>query len=629
VRRSSFINLFINNELYGLYLNIEEMDEIFIKNRFGENTGNLYKCTYPVDLNYLGDDQNTYKNISGAEERAYALQTNEQQDDYSDLVEFISILNNTPDDELPCALEKIFHVDNFLKIYALDIASGHWDNYGYNKNNFFLYHNQFTGRFEFLSYDCDNTFGVDWLGKDWSTRDIYAWQISSEYRPLAERLLDIPVYKNRFSFYMQQIVNEYLQEDAIFTYIDSLKEFITPSAFLDMYKGYDYGYTNEDFLNAFDTDDIDGHTPFGVKNFILYRNENTNTQLEINDITPVIDFANYTPLFPGGSSTLTISAEITDDQTDYNAQLFYSSDQINFVAAQMFDDGTNGDTLAYDNVYTCQIITPESEELYYYISATDNAAQTSYEPFCGTYNLALQYTRPTLVINECMAINQSTIADEFAEFEDYIEIYNTGEFAIYIGDKFLSDEFDNPSKWRLPEIMLAGDQYLIIWADDEIFETTYHSSFKLNGDGDQIGIFDNIKSNFSMIDTISFAEQTGDISIGRLPNGTGPFVQLPVPSPAENNEKEIIDSTFFTTYIILTNNPSFGHSDLIVSTDFDTEGTMELYASDGQKQGILFDDVISRGITNIAFPTHQYPAGIYLLRITINNKTSVFKLSVF
>jgi spore coat protein CotH len=123
-RRSSFVRVYVNNIYYGLYTNIEEMDEVWCKDRFGDNSGNLYKCTWPADLVYLGSNQETYKNIYNGEDRAYDLKTNKEEDDYSDLVEFITVLDQTAVSELPCEIEKIFDVDLFLRAYAFDISTG-------------------------------------------------------------------------------------------------------------------------------------------------------------------------------------------------------------------------------------------------------------------------------------------------------------------------------------------------------------------------------------------------------------------------------------------------------------------------------------------------------------------------
>ena len=173
--RANHVEVYINNDYYGLYISVEHVDEEFVRSRFDYNDGNLFKCLYPANLNYLGDDPDLYKEQQG-DRRTYELKTNKEADDYTDLAHFIDILNNTPTSQLVCELDKVFNVYDYLKVIAIDILTSNWDGYIYNQNNFYLYHNTQTGKFEYIPYDTDNTFGIDWFGKDWGSRNMYDWQ---------------------------------------------------------------------------------------------------------------------------------------------------------------------------------------------------------------------------------------------------------------------------------------------------------------------------------------------------------------------------------------------------------------------------------------------------------------------
>ena len=47
--RSNHVKLYINQEYYGLYMNVEHIDNEFVEDRFGSDAGNLYKSLYPSD----------------------------------------------------------------------------------------------------------------------------------------------------------------------------------------------------------------------------------------------------------------------------------------------------------------------------------------------------------------------------------------------------------------------------------------------------------------------------------------------------------------------------------------------------------------------------------------------------
>lgn len=278
-RRLNFVKLYINNEYKGLYTNAEEIDKQWLKDAFDDNDGNLYKCTWPADLVYKGPGQQTYKNIlHDPETRAYELATNEKEDDYSRLVTLITALHQPADATFSDNIGKILNIDGVLKAFAIDVATGNWDDYFYNKNNYYLYDNPATGRFEFITFDTDNTFGIDWLGKDWAKRNALAWHHPSDPRPLASKLLAVPAFRNRYIHLLDSITRFIVHPDSIFPRINYLHQLIIPAAAEDSYRTLDYGYTMNDFHDGFNQT-VDGHSPFGIKPFLEIRFDSTIRQI--------------------------------------------------------------------------------------------------------------------------------------------------------------------------------------------------------------------------------------------------------------------------------------------------------------------------------------------------------------
>ncbi len=145
--------------------------------------------------------------------------------------------------------------------------------------------------------------------------------------------------------------------------------------------------------------------------------------------------------------------------------------------------------------------------------------------------------KPALVINEFMASNSSCIADEQNEFEDWIEIYNPTAVAIDIGGMYITDDLNNPTKWRIPddcpgETTIQPYQYLILWADEDIDDGPLHLGFKLSKDAEDIGLY---WSDGSMIDSISFENQVSDISYGRYPDAADNWRYMGNPTPGMQN----------------------------------------------------------------------------------------------
>jgi hypothetical protein len=69
-----------------------------------------------------------------------------------------------------------------------------------------------------------------------------------------------------------------------------------------------------------------------------------------------------------------------------------------------------------------------------------------------------------LVLNEMMASNASALEDQFNNYPDWIEIYNSGASAVELGNYWLSDDSTILKKWNLPVMALSEDSYLVIFA---------------------------------------------------------------------------------------------------------------------------------------------------------------------
>ncbi len=73
----------------------------------------------------------------------------------------------------------------------------------------------------------------------------------------------------------------------------------------------------------------------------------------------------------------------------------------------------------------------------------------------------------SLLINEIMAANASTLADEDGDYSDWLELYNAGQTILDLGQYALSDEADERLKWKLPPILLAPQNLLLVFASDK------------------------------------------------------------------------------------------------------------------------------------------------------------------
>ncbi|MGE5293755.1 MAG: lamin tail domain-containing protein [Solirubrobacterales bacterium] len=161
-----------------------------------------------------------------------------------------------------------------------------------------------------------------------------------------------------------------------------------------------------------------------------------------------------------------------------------------------------------------------------------------------------------IVINEVMASNVSFLADPQGEFDDWVELYNTGDTSVALGGMYLTDDPEVPTRWQIPQdspgaTNLRPGGYLVIWLDGETADyepvkqtgsrvsgqpvSGFHADFRLDAGGDGIHLFD--ADGITLIDSLIFDEQTADVSYGRYPDGGDALRFFGEPTPwAANNE---------------------------------------------------------------------------------------------
>jgi hypothetical protein len=138
-----------------------------------------------------------------------------------------------------------------------------------------------------------------------------------------------------------------------------------------------------------------------------------------------------------------------------------------------------------------------------------------------------------VLINELMAKNQTTIADNAGAFPDWLELYNPGDEAVSLAGWTLTDDATEPGKFTFAAgTVLASRAFTLVWADGDPEEGEDHADFKLSGDGEELALFDD---EGALADLVTFGPQEVDVSIGRYPDGADEIQVLPVPTPGTSN----------------------------------------------------------------------------------------------
>ncbi|TNE74504.1 T9SS type A sorting domain-containing protein [bacterium] len=611
--RASHSKVFINGEYYGLYLSVEHIDDEFIAERFDNSDGNLYKCLWPADLTWRGDNPEEYKFMSG-DRRTYELKTNEDLDDYSGLRDFIGFLEFSSNADFAAQVEDRLDVDGVLRWIAVDILTSNWDNYWHNKNNFYIYHDLKTNKIHFIPYDYDNTFGIAWDNVGWADQSPNSWTPTQESRKLVTRILAIPEYKNRLYFYLDAITKDFFNVSMMENKWNSLKNLVQSAAEEDSYRTMDYGYSVDDFNRSF-TESTGNHDKYGLKPYVTERVSSLQNQLQLQAIPMSVINLNQSRELIEGEHQLHIQVSlIDDDNSDKNKVVLnlYKNDEFLRRDTVSVTYPTSEQNLLTGTAEFSIPITA-NDTYTYFLSTLDDDNLTKRYPL-NTENF-IEYTFNAnipqgLQLTEFMASNTNTIQDEADEYEDWVELYNSSDEAINLGGLYLTDKTDNFTKFTMPDTVLNAKSYVIVWLDEDGSQGPLHANFKLSKGGEFIGLF--AGDGTTALDSLSFGEQADDVSFGR--NSEGNWVALDVPSPGFSNVPTSIENDF-------TEKPFEARISSVYPNPFNPQTTIQIELSSAESVNVSVFDILGRHVQSIV-SSEMMKAGSYSFTMDGSNLAS-------
>ncbi len=199
-----------------------------------------------------------------------------------------------------------------------------------------------------------------------------------------------------------------------------------------------------------------------------------------------------------------------------------------------------------------------------------------------------------LRINELVADNNATIADESNQYDDWFEIINTGSTQVNLEGLYLTDNPDLPTFWECPDTVLSPGCYLIFWADDDAEQGPLHTTFKLSASGEFLGLYQSLGGGNGVIDSTSFNHQWTDVSFGRYPDGAGEFGYMSLVTPGLANAPIMNMPPFIENTTHIPAFPKGGDIVTVTSTVFDDGqlSSVTLYYSTGggYLSSLMYDD---------------------------------------
>lgn len=493
------VRLYINGQPWGIYHIRERIDKYFFKTYYDLEDFDLIKMIDGYEVKE-GDDLALKQLLDFLNSNHFADSTNFQQ------------------------LANLVDIYCFTDFNILNIFIGNWD---WPQNNIYLlYDKTETRKWHFIIWDTDISYGSDggFYGHPpdinillWATRDHTIEGICKAGDSpdllwttlLLRKLLENTQYKTYFISRFMDLMNTTLHPDTILAIFDRLIDKIRPDIEFETNR-WDEARV-QDWLNGIEVVHSWTNKRLYYQRKQLQNHFNLRSQ---HDLTLNVQ---------GAKAWLRVNTKYIDHFPWTG--VYFSGIPVELEAVPA--PGYRFDRWSLPDL-------PDTP--YVQISLNQDLSITAYF-VPDTSSLSIR-------INEIMAQNNSTLADEDGDFSDWIELYNPNSSAINLTGCFLSDDPQNPYKWQFPKFVLPAKAYAIIWTSGKNRKPTnlvhycfkkgsqIHTNFKLSANGEFIALY---RPDGTLIDSLTFPNQVPDISMARFPNGSGPFLYTQKPTPGAPN----------------------------------------------------------------------------------------------
>ncbi|MFT5777139.1 MAG: hypothetical protein ACI837_000070 [Crocinitomicaceae bacterium] len=617
---ANYANVYINDTLIGLYTSVEAVNKDFLQNHFGSRDNSFFKGN-PESLDLNGENSNLSDSPGteiGEYFPFYKLKSNDEQDWY-DLQELIDTLNNGPEN-----IAELLNVDQSLWMHAFNYTVINFDSYiGYAQNYYLAMDNQ--GRFNSLLWDMNMSFASYRLtdaSDHWDGFTIeeakyidplqHLNSFSVQPRPLIRNLLINDTYKRMYLAHIRTIVEENFTNQDYLSRALYFQSIIDSSVMADTNKFYSYAdFTNNITATVSDLVDYPGITELMDDRaaYLLAAPGNQNV--------PVISAVTETPNDAASGETVWITAYVTGSPSDVFLAYRFAHDAL-FTVLDMKDDGLHGDGGGADNIYGVDITAISNLVEYYIYAENDSAGRFSPERAAHEFYTIKSNVKPLdLVINEVMANNEFTQSDPVGEFDDWIEFYNTTDYAISTGGMFFSNDANDLLKWAMPDVNVEPGAYTIVWADGDMSQFGVHAPFELSSEGESLWLS---YADGTIIDSVIFGEQLAISSTGRYPNGTGDFIEM---RPSYRLENTGADEEFITETLFVYPNPA--SDEVYLRFNNSSIAHMTMASLDGRT---VMPEVTINGEVLTTVNTADLAGGVYIIRVDFEDTRLTKKILI-
>ena len=509
--KATYANVFVDGVFIGLYTCVQSIDDDFTNEQFYERNGPFFKAentgvSVPGCMGQLGILE--YYSDTNCYQRAYEMQSS---NDWEKLGDFLDTLNNQFTE-----IESVMDVDRALWMMAFENLTVCLDGpINSIPHNFYLFQDN-NGRFSPVLWDMNMAFGTFTNGlpppvtiTDLQELDIFhnSTDVSNQ---LTHQIFSSDRYKRMYVAHMRTILNEHFINTNYLTRANQLQQIIDSDVSADPNTFFTYSEFTSNITTSVGVNPI-----IGISELMSSRIQYLQSLPEFTASTPIITPLNTNSFAP--HTTVNIIAEISNSTYAYLGYRYKFADK--FEKLQMFDDGQHGDGAAGDGVFGATINVDARDIQYYFYAENNNAGIFSTQRAEKEFHQLPVVSG--LVINEIMASNSLSIADQDGEYDDWVELYNGNSFSLNLNGYYLSDNENDLTKWSFSNVTIPANDYLIVWCDTAgSTQSGLHTTYRLSSDQEEVYL---TSPTGIVIDAVHYVNMPTDIAYARVPNGFGPM----------------------------------------------------------------------------------------------------------
>jgi spore coat protein H len=153
-----------DNQYFGLYSIVEDLDRHFAEEQLGSKEGAMFKPVTHDFFGYRGTDWSKY-------EQAYDPKTELSESEKQRVIDFSQLVTSASDSEFSNKLAEYLDLEEFARFMSVTVWLSTLDSILMMGQNFYVYLHPQTHKFEFLPWDLDHSFGQFPMGGSQQERE--------------------------------------------------------------------------------------------------------------------------------------------------------------------------------------------------------------------------------------------------------------------------------------------------------------------------------------------------------------------------------------------------------------------------------------------------------------------------